>query len=200
MKKILLTGFEPFGAKKINPSYEAVSRVRDIDGAEIKRVCLPVTWDGAPKALTDAINAFDPDAVIMCGLASGRREISIERVGVNICGAIKDNAGKYPCGDAPEEKIISPDGADAYFPTLDFKKILAAMKAANIPAGYSYSAGTYICNLVMYVALERERREGRGRKIGFIHIPDVKEFDPDAAASISLADAVRAIEIAAESC
>ena len=198
MKKVLLTGFEPFGTKKINPSYEAVARVRDIDGAEIRRVCLPVTWDGAPEALMREIDAFDPDAVIMCGLASGRREISVERVGVNIRGAIKDNAGKYPSGDAPAEKPISSVGADAYFPTFDFKKILAAMKAENIPAGYSFSAGTYICNLVLYVALERERRERRGRRIGFIHIPEVKEFEPDA--PMSLKTATRAIEIAAKNC
>lgn len=201
MKKVLLTGFEPFGAKKYNPSYEAVLGVGALDGIEIKKLCLPVTWDGAPEKLMRAIEEFDPDAVIMCGLASGRREISVERVGVNICGAIKDNVGNYPSNDgAPCEKAISNDGADAYFSTFDHRKILDAMKEENIPSGYSFSAGTYICNLVLYTALEKDRRERRNRKIGFIHVPDAKEFEPDAAIAIPLKTAIRALEIAVINC
>ncbi len=201
MKKVLLTGFEPFGAKKYNPSYEAVLGVGDIDGIEIKKLCLPVTWDGAPEKLTREIDEFDPDAVIMCGLASGQREISVERVGVNVCGAIKDNAGNYPSEDgAPCERYISPDGADAYFSTFDHRKMLDAMKMEDIPASYSFSAGTYICNLVLYTALEKDRRDGRGRKMGFIHVPDAKEFEPGSASAISLKTAIRALEIAIVNC
>jgi len=201
MKKVLLTGFEPFGAKKYNPSYEAVLGVCDIDGFEIKKLRLPVTWGSAPKILLQAIEEFDPDAVIMCGLASGRREISVERVGVNICGAIKDNDGNYPCGgESPCEKAISQNGADAYFSTFNHRKILEEMKKENIPAGYSFSAGTYICNLVLYTALEKERQDGRKRSIGFIHVPDAVEFEPDSMSAIPLETATRALRIAVINC
>ena len=199
LKKVLLTGFEPFGGRELNPSYEAVKRAV-CDGYDVKKVCLPVTWDGAPKMLFEEIDAFDPDAVIMCGLALGSDAVRVERLGINLCGAIADNNGKYPSGDVPSERKISDGGADAYFSTFNYEKILKALKENNIPSTYSFSAGPYICNLALYSALMKNASSGAGRKMGFIHLPYVREFDGADAKSITLDTAVKAVETAVLNC
>lgn len=193
--KILLTGFEPFGARTVNTSYEAVLRVKDAEGFDVKKVCLPVTWGGAVTKLYREIDCYDPDAVVMCGLASGAEMIRVERVGINLRGSIKDNNGAYPYGDTPGESSIS-DGENAYFSTFGFEKILTKLKEEGIPAAYSFSAGTYICNLVLYSALKKDNDEGADRKTGFIHVPDATEFVGDNAKSLPLDVIVRAVETA----
>ena len=198
--KILLTGFEPFGLRTVNTSYEAVLRVSDTDGLNVRKVCLPVTWGGAVKMLYDEIDAFDPDAVLMCGLASGGDAIRVERVGINLRGAIKDNDGLYPEGDEPRESLVFHGGADAYFSTFEYEKILSKLKEEGIPANYSYSAGTYICNLVLYSALKKNKDEKTDRKIGFIHVPDATEFVGEGKRSMPLDAIVRAVGIAAHNC
>ena len=175
MKKILITGFEPFGTDSRNPSGEAVSLLSDTADHKLYKLTLPVTWQGAFVALSAAWDEIDPDGILMVGLAGGADRIRIERVGINLCGAIKDNDGLYPDGssDIPTEAPVSEDGANAYFATYNEKEILSALKANGIPAAYSYSAGTYICNYILYSSLEKMIKEDRYKKIGFIHIPYV---------------------------
>ena len=198
--KILLTGFEPFGERTVNTSYEAVMRVRDADGFELRKACLPVTWGGAVEKLYAEIDAFRPDAIVLCGLASGGDAIRVERVGINLRGAIKDNDGLYPEGNEPSESPIAVGGADAYFSTFDYKKILSKLKEEGIPANYSYSAGTYICNLVLYSARKRNKDENADQKIGFIHVPDATEFVGEGKRSMPLDAIVRAVGIAVYNC
>ncbi len=197
--KILLTGFEPFGERAVNTSFEAVLRVKDTEDHNIRKVCLPVTWGGAVKKLYQEIDSFCPDAVVMCGLASGAEAIRVERVGINLRGSIKDNDGVYPCGFAPGESKIA-DGENAYFSTFDFEKILKKMKKEGIPAAYSFSAGTYICNLVLFSVLKKDKDEGANRKTGFIHVPDATEFVGNDAKSLPLDVIVRAVETAVYNC
>ena len=73
-----------------------------------EKVILPVSWSGAWGRLLAAWEDFSPDGVLMTGLAGGSDRIRVERVGINLCGAAKDNLGKYPNGtesDAKERKI-----------------------------------------------------------------------------------------------
>lgn len=189
-KRILLTGFEPFGENTVNTSYEAVKLVGDIDGFDIKKICLPVTWDGAVSALYSAVDEFEPDAVIMCGLAASSSHIRIERVGINLCGAIKDNDGKLPSEFG--ERSIVENAPTAFFSTFDFSSVLSSLKSENIPASYSFSAGTYICNLILYSMLYKDSIEKSSRKTGFVHVPNASEFV--ASSSISLGEIVRAVE------
>lgn len=198
-KKILLTGFEPFGGRALNPSYEAV-KLSEIHGHNVKKICLPVTWGGASKILLTETEKFDPDAVVMCGLAYGSECVRVERVGINLCGAIADNDGNFPCGGEPREKKIYDDGDDAYFSTFDYEAILGAMREKNIPSAYSFSAGTYICNLVLYSALYNDIKTGRKRKTGFIHLPYVREFEGADSKAIALETAVMAVETAVDNC
>ncbi len=173
MKKILVTGFEPFGADSVNPSGEAVLKLTDKNDYTLFKKILPVTWDGAFSALSDAWDEFQPDAVLMVGLAGGSDRVRIERVGINLRGAIKDNNGLYPNGtlDISVETAVSEKGENAYFSTYNVKAILQALKEREIPAVYSYSAGTYICNNILYLSLEKMIKEKKDMKIGFIHVP-----------------------------
>ena len=100
MKKLLLTGFEPFGGESVNPSWETVSRAA-AEGFEVRKVCLPVTFDGAAQRICEEIRSFDPDALVMVGQAGGRKGVTVERVAINLADArIPDNAGAQP-EDAP---------------------------------------------------------------------------------------------------
>lgn len=199
--KILLTGFEPFGGRKFNTSYEAVRSAGDICGADVRKICLPVTWAGAVEKLSRETDDFSPDAVILCGLASGASGIRVERVGINLCGAIRDNAGLYPDGtEIPSEKPISNDGENAYFSTFNHKKILQKLREEGIPSEQSFSAGTYICNLVLYSALKKNFDDKASRKIGFIHVPDASELVEGNVRNMELCKIARAIEIAMLNC
>lgn len=172
MKKILLTCFEPFGGEEINPSAEAVKKVIPPLGCELIKLQLPVLWKKAKELLFDAIDDFSPDAVLMTGQAGGTSAIRIERVAINLCGAIKDEAGLYPGGSAKPTELPVRDGAPAaYFSTYDARRIFDALKEENIPAGYSYSAGTYICNYIMFSVLDRFASTKSDVPAGFIHLP-----------------------------
>lgn len=172
MKKILLTCFEPFGKDSMNSSAETVKNVVQPSGCELVKLRLPVLWNGAEKLLFDAIDGFSPDAVLMTGQAGGASAIRIERVAINLCGAIRDENGLYPGGSTePAERPVRKGAPAAYFSTYDAGKILDALKKENIPAAYSYSAGTYICNYIMFSALDRLASAESAVPAGFIHFP-----------------------------
>ncbi len=173
MKKILLTGFEPFGDDTRNPSGEAVTQVLPSDSYELRKLILPVTWKTAFPKIREFWDEWHPDALLMVGLAAGAKTIRIERVGINLCGATKDNDGLYANGtaDIPAEVPIISEAPDGYFTTYHEKAIAEALSAAEIPAKYSYSAGAYICNYLLYSSLDKCKKEGSDMKIGFIHLP-----------------------------
>ena len=173
MKKILITGFEPFGDDTRNPSGEAVQKLMASDKYEVRKLVLPVTWKTAFPKIREVWDEWHPDGLLMVGLAAGAKTIRIERVGINLCGATKDNDGLYANGteDVPAEAPIIPDAPDGYFTTYNEKAIADALVAAEIPAKYSYSAGAYICNYLLYSSLDKCKKEHSDMKIGFIHLP-----------------------------
>ena len=188
--KILLTGFEPFGGEKINPSWEAVRGVgEEIPGAAIERLCLPVEWRRGQEMLSQAIERLRPDCVLMTGQAGGCAGVSIERVAINLCETgIADNAGEQKCGEA-----VEPDGPTAYFATYPYREMLAALRAAKIPASFSFSAGAYLCNCVMYRALHLQATAYPKMAAGFLHLPYLPEQTQDKP-SMPLETMVRALE------
>ncbi|MFG6487698.1 pyroglutamyl-peptidase I [Roseateles sp. BYS78W] len=168
---ILLTGFEPFGGEAINPSWE-VARALDgqvIASATVQARCLPTSFGGAPEALVRALAELRPVLVVALGQASGRSEVSIERVAVNLIDArIADNDGQRP-QDVP----VRADAPAAYFSTLPIKAMRDALRAAGHPAGLSLSAGAFVCNQVFYEL--QHRLAGQGVPSGFIHLPALPE-------------------------
>lgn len=165
---MLLTGFEPFADAAVNPSAEAVHLAADRwEGPEtLVTAVLPVTFDGAASRLRELIAEHSPGVVVAAGLAGGRRAIGIERVAVNLIDArIPDNDGAQPV-DVPSVA----GGPAAYFATVPVKAIVRAVASAGIPVEVSHTAGTFVCNHVMFVALD-EAAHRPGLRAGFVHVP-----------------------------
>lgn len=175
-KKLLITGFDPFGGESVNPSYEAVKLLPEkIGNINVTKLLLPTEFSRAPIILKEKIESLSPDFVIMIGQAGGRAWITPERVAINCMDAsIPDNKG-----DTPTDEEIYCGAPAAYFSTLPIKKMVSAIKDAGVAAAVSNTAGTFVCNRVMYEALFiSEKRKEEGKKAflaGFIHIPFIPE-------------------------
>jgi pyroglutamyl-peptidase len=170
--KILITGFDPFEHEPINPSWETVRRLPDkVDGAEIIKVQIPTSFVRSGEVLRGAIVEHDPDVIISVGQAGGRFAINPERVAINIDdGRIADNDGEQPI-DVP----VREDGPPAYFSSLPIKAMVTAMRRAGFPAAVSNTAGTFVCNHIMYSILYMIDREFPGKRGGFIHVPYIPQ-------------------------
>ena len=167
MKRILMTGFEPFGGQKINPSWQAVQGVIAPEGVELIKRELPVRWGETGEAVESYIGELAPDAILLTGQAGGAERIRVERVGLNLMDSgSPDNAGVI-VRDTP----IFDNTPAAYFSTFAYKEILAALTSAGLPAAYSFSAGTYLCNEALYTALHMLPDV----PCGFIHLPFLPE-------------------------
>lgn len=172
MRHILVTGFEPFGGETINPSWEVVKQLAGmiIDDCRVVTRQLPCVFGESLTVLNAAIDELNPAVVIAVGQAGGRVDITVERVGINVDDArIPDNRGQQPIDVA-----IVPGGPAAWFSSLPIKAMVAAMREKGIPASVSQTAGTFVCNHVMYGLLHKigENAEIKG---GFIHIPYLPE-------------------------
>lgn len=170
--KALITGFEPFDKEEINPSWEAVSSLHNnIDDIEIIKLKLPTVFKKSYEKLFDSLENIKPDIVICVGQAGGRYEISLERVAVNIDDAgIKDNEGNQPI-----DEIIFNDGENAYFSRLPIKRIKEELNKISIPSAVSNTAGTFVCNHIMYSLLYYIKKNNLNIKGGFIHVPYITE-------------------------
>ncbi len=195
MKKILVTGFEPFGGDARNPSGEAVLALSVPEGYEVKKLVLPVSWTRAFPEIARVWDEWHPDAILMVGLAGGAKNIRVERLGMNLCGTSADIDEKYASGEEIFEVPVVAGADVAYFSTYNAAAILDALKGAEIPAVYSYSAGAYICNYLLYSALRKRAVEGSDMKIGFIHLPYAEGQHEDKP-SMPLETMVRALELA----
>jgi pyroglutamyl-peptidase len=170
--KILVTGFDPFGGEPTNPSWEAVRRLPDeVSGAEVVKVQIHTVFERSEDDVRAAILEHDPDVIVSVGQAGGRFAVSPERVAINVDdGRIPDNEGDQPI-DVP----VWEDGPPAYFSTLPIKAMVTAMREAGVPAVVSNTAGTYVCNHVMYTVLYLIDHEFPGKRGGFIHVPYLPE-------------------------
>jgi len=177
LKTVLLTGFEPFGGESINPSWQAVKQLhgQTINDHQVECVELPCEFGRSLEHLYQAIEKHQPSLVLCIGQAGGRSHISIERVAINIDDArIADNAGNQPVDTA-----IIADAPAAYFAKLPIKTMFKGLIEAGIPAEVSNTAGTYVCNHVMYGLLHYIARHfgenDESIRGGFIHIPFLPE-------------------------
>ena len=193
--KILVTGFDPFGGETVNPALEAVKSLpSEIHGAEVHWVAIPTVFYKAAEVLETAIVRYQPDAVLCIGQAGGRASLTPERVAINQDDArIPDNQGNQPI-DTP----IRQDGQAAYFSTLPIKAMVQAIKEEGLPATVSNTAGTFVCNHLMYQALYLADKKFPHMRSGFMHIPYMTEqvVNKPNTASMNLTDIVRGIEAA----
>ena len=192
--KILLTAFDAFGGETINPALKAVSLVKAPEGAELVKLEVPTVFGTSVDVVAAAMEREQPDAVVCVGQAGGRSCITPERVAINLMDAgIADNEGNLPV-DLP----VVPGGENALFSTLPVKAIVAAIQAADIPAQLSCSAGTFVCNQLLYGVLNLCQEQFPNTLAGFIHVPFLPEqtVDRPEMPSLPLASIVTALEAA----
>lgn len=192
--KVLVTGFEPFGGEKVNPSWEAVKMLPDvIENTEIVKYQLPVSFKKVRELLPEIISKEKPEVIILTGQAGGRVNITVERVAINVMDSTKEDNDGYK----PEDEPIFEDAPAAYFSTLPIKRIVKALRENKIPAMVSNTAGTYVCNTAMFTALHYVATNDLNAKVGFIHVPYIPEQVLEKnSPSMSLEMIKRAIEIA----
>ena len=193
--KCLVTGFDPFGGEAINPALEAVKLLpEEINGAKIVKLEIPTVFGKSAEVVQAKIEEIQPDVVLNIGQAGGRFAISPERVAINVDDArIPDNEGNQPVDEA-----IQPQGQPAYFSQLPIKAMVAAMKEAGIPAVVSNTAGTFVCNHIMYQVQYMIDTKYPTLKGGFIHVPFIPEqvVDKPGQPAMSLQDIAKGLEAA----
>ncbi len=170
--KVLITGFDPFGGEKINPAWEAVKGIKNIiEGAKIIKLEIPTVFNKSIEKVKEAMELEKPDIVLCIGQAGGRYDITIERVAINVDDArIEDNEKNQPI-DIP----VFEDGENAYFSNLPIKAMVEEIKGQGIPASISNSAGTFVCNHIMYGVLYHINKTYKNMRGGFIHVPFINE-------------------------
>lgn len=183
MKKILITGFDPFGGESMNPAYEAVKLIPDeIKGVKIIKLEVPTVFNKSIAVLDEAMMEIEPDVVINVGQAGNRFGVTPERVAINQDDArIPDNEGNQPI-----DVEIMNDGPAAYFSTLPIKAMVENMKAQGVPATVSNTAGTFVCNHLMYGLMYLIDKKYPNTRGGFIHVPYATEQALDKPNSPSL--------------
>ena len=193
--KVLVTGFDPFGGEKLNPALEAIKSLpSEIQGAEVRWLEVPTVFYKSAKILEEEIRIYQPDIVLCIGQAGGRKGLTPERVAINQDDAcIQDNEGNQPI-----DRPIQLDGPPAYFSSLPIKAMVQAIKEEGLPASVSNTAGTFVCNHLMYQVLYLVEKEFPTIKAGFMHIPYMMEqvIDKPNTPAMDLVDIVRGIEAA----
>ncbi len=166
--KILVTGFDPFGGESVNAASETVRRLPDaIAGAEIIRLEIPTVRYRSLQVIEEAICRHDPDVILSIGQAAGRADITVERIGINVDDySIPDNEGNQ----VTDQPVIA-DGPDAYLVKVPVRAMVERIRSRSIPASISNSAGTFVCNHVIYGVCHLIATKYPGRQSGFLHIP-----------------------------
>ncbi len=170
MKKILITGFDPFGGQSVNPAWEAVQTLPDVIGdASVTRLMIPTVFGAAAEKVISAMQTLQPDIVLCIGQAGGREKITFEVAAINIQHAgIPDNAGVQPVFEP-----ITPEGPAAFLTTLPVHDLQQRLHSEGYPVSLSFSAGTFVCNDVFYRVLQA--CEGSNTRMDFIHVPFLPE-------------------------
>ncbi len=191
MKQLLITGFDPFGGQSINPSWEAVRRLPgQIGHWQLTKLQIPTVFGKAAQAVLQAAEPLAPDAILCVGQAGGRAAITPEAVAINLREArIPDNAG-----NRPENLPILAGAPCGYFATVPVRQMVQAMTAAGHPAALSYSAGTFVCNDVLYTLLHRF--DGTATQVGFVHVPFLPQQAAEGQPSLPLDGIVAALTAA----
>ena len=166
MKKLLITGFDPFGGAAVNPSWLAVKELPDLVGEyTLCKLEIPTVFAEATRVVLEKAAQFQPNVILCIGQAGGRAAVTPERIGVNIRDArICDNAGNQPHGEFVDEA-----GPAAYFATVPVMAMAEAMEAKGILTTVSNSAGAFVCNETLYGLLHHYA--GTAVRVGFIHVP-----------------------------
>ena len=190
-KRLLITGFDPFGGQPVNPSWEAVRRLsNEIGDYTLTKLRIPTVFGAAAQAVLETAQSVQPDVILSIGQAGGRSAVTPEVVGLNLREAgIPDNAGNQPSA-----RPVVAGAPAAYFATVPVREMVRAINAAGLPGALSYSAGAYVCNDVLYTLLHHF--DGTPTRVGFIHVPFLPEQAQNGQPSLTLDQMTRALECA----
>lgn len=188
--KLLITAFDAFGGNEDNISQTVLEALPTRVGeAEVCKLLLPTVFCLAAERAIAAAEALRPDAIVCLGQAAGRKVITPERVAVNRMDAsMPDNAGRQPRGET-----IEPGGPAVCFSTLLNEAMTEAIRAEGVPAELSDSAGTFVCNSLLYAMLRWAARQGREIPCGFVHLPRPDESLTPEALTRALTAALRVV-------
>ena len=191
MKKLLITGFEPFDGQTINPSWQSVLALEDkIGDYSLTKLEIPTVFKGGANAVIEKAEEINPHAIICVGQAGGRNAITPEVIAINLMDAnIADNAGYKPINES-----IFTNGENAYFSNLPIREMVEAINKEGIPAKLSYSAGAFVCNEVMYTLLHKFKDSSV--KVGFIHVPFLPEQTDGTKPSLEKEQIIKALTVA----
>ena len=191
MKKLLITGFDPFGGENINPSWESVKELPDrIGDWQITKMEIPTVFGTAADKVIAIAEDIHPDAILCIGQAGGRAAVTPEVVAINLQEArITDNIGNQPV-NIP----VAEGGPAAYFATVPIREMVQTIQSHGIPAALSYSAGAFVCNDVLYRLLHHF--DGTGTRAGFIHVPYLPQQAKENQPSLPQEKIVEALQLA----
>lgn len=192
-KKLLITGFDPFGGETINPAWEAVKALADTIGPyQVTKLQIPTVFETAAQTVMTQVRQIQPDVILCIGQAGGRDSVTPERIGINLMDArIPDNRGNQPT-----ELPCVPGGPDACFATVPVRAMADAICAAGLPGKVSLSAGAFVCNDTLYRLLYHHL--GTDTKVGFIHVPYLPQQAKEEVPSMELGDITKALTAAIE--
>ena len=192
--KALVTGFDPFGGERTNASMEAVRALpARLGPLEIATAVLPTSYARALPALEAAIARAQPDLVLCVGQAGERAALCLERVAVNLQDAeMADNDGARPI-----DRPVVAGGPAAYLATLPVRAAVAALRAGELPAQLSMSAGSFVCNHVFYGLMHLASASGHPFRSGFLHVPRLPQAG-GGAPGMPLEDIVKGIVLVLE--
>ena len=191
VKKLLITGFDPFGGASINPSWEAVKRLPEkIGDWQLTKLEIPTVFGLAAQKVLDTAKVLQPDAIICVGQAGGRAAVTPEMYGVNLRDArIADNAGNQPV-----EQPVVPGAPEEYRSTLPVLNMVSAVQGMGVPCELSKDAGRFVCNDLLYTLLHHY--QGTQTKVGFIHVPYLPEQAGNGEPSMTIDCIAKALETA----
>lgn len=174
MKRMIVTGFEPFGPYKFNPSQESSEffDAQKIGSHEIVGIVLRCTYLGAFQILKNAIAEIEPTAVISVGLSSGVKGIRFETTGRNIMN------GKYPDADGyqPNGIRICEGSAEFIAANSDSTALANRVYQKGIPTEISANAEGFICNSLLYLTSHYIQKNRPKIRNVFIHTPWTANF------------------------
>ncbi|MGE4585319.1 MAG: pyroglutamyl-peptidase I [Sphaerochaeta sp.] len=196
--KVLLTAFEPIKGEAINPASEVMKQVRPwLGSAEVSKLLVPLVYGTAFDSVQEQMDRIHPDLILCLAHAPGRADTALIRTALNLADDNRrDNAGNQML-----DRMVDAGGPAAYFTTVPVRPMLAAIHRQGIPASLSDTAGTFVCNHLLYALLHRVFERGEAMRCACMMIPSIPSqvVDRPTRASMSLCDSIRAVEAVIQS-
>jgi pyroglutamyl-peptidase len=174
---LLITGFGPYPGAAENPSgmlARRLVRLRRPAFAHVRRIAhvFPTSYAAMERELPALLTKYRPDALLMFGLAPRARHLRIETRARNRASAIFPDAERRK----PSVLRLAANGPDFLPVSAPVAQLVQAARAAGTRAALSGDAGHYLCNALLWRALEAEARAGTPRVAAFVHIPHARRL------------------------